>query len=139
MRGEVERALPKGGWGAKLADDLRHLVVKTSGDQRYAVEAILIGRGHRAERTPPYEKRLNCTELWWAAIKTHYRSSAASERKVLGVGELVRRRMARTRGYEISGYMSHTHDFAVAVADGDYAEVARLDPELASALQKMGG
>ena len=47
--------------------------------------------------------------------------------------------MARARSYEISGYMSHTHDFAVAVADDDYAEVDRLDPELASSLRKMGG
>ena len=53
--------------------------------------------------------------------------------------ELVRRRMARTRPYEISGYMAHTHDFAAAIAEADYAEVARLDPELASALRKIGG
>ena len=61
MRREVERALAKGGRGAKLADALQHLVVKTSADQRYAAEAILDGYWRREERAPPYEKRLNCT------------------------------------------------------------------------------
>ena len=58
--------------------------------------------------------------------------------KALGVGELVRRREDKTRAYEIPGYMSRAHDFAVAIAD-DYADVARLDPELAPTMRKMGG
>ena len=82
MRREVARGLPKGGRNAKLAETLRRLAVKIPADQRYAAEAILSGYGNRVERTPPYEKRLNCTEIWRGALKTHYRSSAESERKL---------------------------------------------------------
>ena len=52
---------------------------------------------------------------------------------------MVRRRMDKKRAFGIPGYMSHTNDFAVAIADGDYAEVARVDPGFASSLRKMGG
>ena len=90
MGGEVDRALPKGGRNAKLADTLRCLVIKTSADQRYAAEAILAGYGHKAEKTPPYEKRSNYSELWRGPRKTHYMSSAESGGKALGVGELAR-------------------------------------------------
>ena len=91
-----------------------------------------------AERAPPYEKRPKCTELWRGVLKTHYRSSAESERKDLGVGYSVRRMMNKPRSFEICGDMLQKRDLAVAIAD-DYEKVARLDPELASPRRKMGG
>ena len=72
-------------------------------------------------------------------LKPRYRYSAESERKALRVGELERRWVGNARACEIPGYMSLAHDCAVAIADDDYAEVARLDPSRASALRKMAG
>ena len=137
---EVERPPPpKGGWNAKLAENLQDLAVKTSEDQRYAVEAILSGYGNREEREPPYAKRPNCTDLCWGVLRTYYRSAPASGSTALCAGGSVRRRMDKTNAHGISGYLSRAHDFAVAIADEAYAEVARLYPELASPPRKMGG
>ena len=47
--------------------------------------------------------------------------------------------MDKTRSYEISGYMSHARDFAVAIADADYAELPRVRRKPDALMRKVGG
>ena len=97
---------------------------------------LLAPYGHRADRTPPYEKRLNGTELWRAIIKTNYRSTHPADRLAQGVAGLIRKRMDRTHEREAAGYLAHTHKFALDIAEKNYDELATLDPDLATALAR---
>ena len=49
---------------------------------------------------------------------------------------IVSERLDRTAPREAEGYMAHTHDFALAVADREYDAISRVDCDLAAALRK---
>ena len=114
----------------------REIVMETASPCRFAAESLLAEYGFFTDRTPPYEKRFNGTELWWASVKNFYRFSSVSERKDKGVGGLVLGGMGRTSDREASGYITHTDDFALAVTDRDYDMLNRVDSDLAAALRK---
>ena len=137
LQSEVDRYLPTGSdRSQKLAGNLREIVDRAASTRRYAVEALLSSYRHRAYRTPPYEKRLNGTELRWAVIKTNYRPTPPADRIAQGVGGLARKRMAQSHEREAAGYLAHTHKFALDIAEKNLDELATLDPDLAAALAR---
>ena len=73
-------------------------------------------------------------ELWRVFIKTNYRSTHPADRLAQGVSGLVRKRTDQTYEGEAAGYLAHTHEFALDIADKNYDEIATLDPDLATAL-----
>ena len=104
MQSEVDRYLPKGSdRSKKLAENLRGIVDRAASTHLHDVETLLDSYGHRADRSPPYEKRLNGTEIRMAVIKTNYRSTHPADRLSQGVAGLVRKRTDQTYEREAAG------------------------------------
>ena len=110
--------------------------MKTESPCKFAAESMLSDYGFATDRAPPYEQRFNGAELWRDEIKNFYIFSSASDRRDKGVAGLVLERTGRTWGREASGYITHTEDFALAVADRRYEMLKRVDSDLVAALRK---
>ena len=127
---------PRGPRSRGGGKNYREIAMNVASSHRFAIDALLEERGFSSERTPPYEKRFNGTELWWASVKNFYRFASLDERKAKGVMGIVTERLGRTTPREAAGYMAHTSDFALAVAARNYDAISRVDCDLADALQK---
>ena len=93
-KSEVDRYRRTGGdRSEKLEENTRAIVGRAAATQRRDVEKILAAYGRRAGGAPPYEKRINGTELWGAVIKTYYRANRPSDRLAHGAAGLVRKRI----------------------------------------------
>ena len=135
----VEDHLPPRGPKARGdAKNYRDIAMNVASSRRFAIDSILAEHGYSSDRTPPYEKRFNGTELWRASLKNFYRFASLGERKANGVMGIASERLGRTTPREAAGYMAHTNDFAIAVADRNYDAISRVDCDLAAALQKWG-
>ena len=120
------------------AQKYREVATKTASSRKFAAASMLAEYGFSTDRPPPYEKWFNGTELWWVAIKNYYRFPAASDRRDKGVAGPVLGRMGRAGSRESSGYISHTDDFPLAVADRQYEVLIRVDADLVASLRKLG-
>ena len=70
-------------------------------------------------------------------IKNCYRSPASAERREKGgAAAIILGRMDRASEREAAGYISHTDDFAVTVADTNYDFLSMVDADLVAALKK---
>ena len=118
------------------AQKYREVATKTASSRKFAAASMLAEYGFSTDRPPPYEKWFNGTELWWVAIKNYYRFPAASDRRDKGVAGLALGGMWRAGGREASGYIPHTDDFALAVADRQSEMLIRADADLEAALRK---
>ena len=108
-----------------------------SSPEKFAIGEALGRYGHSSDKTPPYEKRPNGTELWCAAVKKCYRSASATERREKGTSSITLGRTNSTTEREAEGYISHAVDFAVAVADRNYDFLSMVDVDLVTALKKL--
>ena len=64
--------------------------------------------------------------------------SPSTERREKGTSAIILGRMDRTGEREAAGYISHTNDFAVDVADRDYDFLRSVGVDLVTALKKRG-
>ena len=62
--------------------------------------------------------------------------SPSTERREKGTSAIILGRMDRTGEREAAGYISHTNDFAVDVADRNYDFLSMVDADLVAALKK---
>ena len=93
----VEDHLPPRGPKARGgAENYRDIATNVAPSHRFAIDSILAEHGFSPDRTPPYEKRFNGTELWRASVKNFYRFASLDERKVKGVMGIVSERLGRT-------------------------------------------
>ena len=136
---QVAERLPSRGATAKEASSkYRDIVLRTASPLKFEAWSILADLGYAADRTPPCEKRPNWAELWWDTVKNFYRVASDAERRDTGGSSTVSERLKRTSDREAAWYLSHTGDFALAVADRRYDVISRAAPDLYAALRGWG-